>query len=86
VILQLNSKPLTKELGFLRICIDMMTPVLCQVVELLGVLIDRVVPLVQIKKLYKFAAHCASLQVMATESGTELTPQHMVFCWQRGDV
>jgi hypothetical protein len=44
--LQLNSKPLVKELDFLHICIDMMTPVLCQVVELLGVLIDRAVPLV----------------------------------------
>jgi hypothetical protein len=60
VILQLNSKPLAKELGFLCICIDMKTPVLCQVVELLGVLVDRAVPLVQIQKLYKFVAHFAS--------------------------
>jgi hypothetical protein len=47
-ILQLNSEPLAKELGLLCISINMVTPVLHQVVELLGVLIDEVVPLVQI--------------------------------------
>jgi hypothetical protein len=35
------------------------TPVLCQVVELLGVLIDRAVPLVQIQELCKLTMHCA---------------------------
>jgi hypothetical protein len=35
------------------------TPVLCQVVELLSVLIDRAVPLVQIQKLCKLVAYCA---------------------------
>jgi hypothetical protein len=48
VILQLNSKPLVKELDLLRISIDMVTPVLHQVVELLSVLIDRAISLVQI--------------------------------------
>jgi hypothetical protein len=48
VILQLNSKPLAKELGLLRISIDMVTPVLRQVVEFLSVLIDRAVLLVQV--------------------------------------
>jgi hypothetical protein len=56
----LNSKPLVKELNFLHICIDKMTTVLCQVVELLGVLLERAVPLVQIQKLWKFMVHCAS--------------------------
>jgi hypothetical protein len=60
MILQLNSKPLAKELNFILIYIDMMTPVMCQVFELLGVLIDRAVPLVQIQKLCKFAVHCGS--------------------------
>jgi hypothetical protein len=59
VILQLNSKPLAKELNLLHICIDMVTLVLCQVVELLSVLIDRAVPLVQIQKLCKLVAYCA---------------------------
>jgi hypothetical protein len=35
------------------------TPVLCQIVELLDVLIDRTIPLVQVQKLYKLVAHCA---------------------------
>jgi hypothetical protein len=59
MILQLNSEPLAKELGLLCISIHMVTPVLCQIVELLNVLIDRMVPLVQIQKLCNLAAHCA---------------------------
>jgi hypothetical protein len=59
MILQLNSEPLAIELGLLCININMVTPVLCQVVELLDVLIDRIVPLVQIQKLYKLMAHYA---------------------------
>jgi hypothetical protein len=59
MILQLNSEPLAIELGLLCISINMVTPVLCQVVELLDVLIDRIVPLVQIQKLYKLMEHCA---------------------------
>jgi hypothetical protein len=59
MILQLNSEPLAIELDLLCISINMVTPVLCQVVELLDVLIDRIVPLVQIQKLYKLTAHCA---------------------------
>jgi hypothetical protein len=58
-ILQLNSEPLVKELDLLCISINMVTPVLCQIVELLDVLIDRTVPLVQIQKLSKLAVHCA---------------------------
>jgi hypothetical protein len=59
MILQLNSEPLAKELGLLCISINMVTPILCYVVELLDVLIDRTVPLAQIQKLCKLAVHCA---------------------------
>jgi hypothetical protein len=48
VILQLNSEPLVKELILLCISINMVTLVLCYAVELLGVLIDRIVPRMQI--------------------------------------
>jgi hypothetical protein len=48
VILQLNSEPHVKELGFLLVRINVMTPILCQVIELLGALIDRVGPPVQL--------------------------------------
>jgi hypothetical protein len=46
MILQLNSEPLAKELGLLCISIHMVTPVLCQIVEFMNVLIDRTVSLV----------------------------------------
>jgi hypothetical protein len=59
MILQLNSEPLAKELGLLRISINMVTPVLCQIVEFLNILIDRMVSLAQIQKLCKLTAHSA---------------------------
>jgi hypothetical protein len=59
MILQLNSEPLAKELGLLCISIHKVTPVLHQIVEFLNVLIDRIVSLVQIQKLYKLVVHCA---------------------------
>jgi hypothetical protein len=59
MILQLNSEPLAKELGLLRISINIVTPVLRQIVELLNILIDRTVSLAQIQKLYKLVAHSA---------------------------
>jgi hypothetical protein len=37
----------------------MVTPVLCQIIEFLNVLIDRSVSLVQIQELCKLAAYCA---------------------------
>jgi hypothetical protein len=37
----------------------MVAPVLCQVVELLGILIDSAIPLVQIQELCKLTVHCA---------------------------
>jgi hypothetical protein len=46
MILQLSSEPHVKELGLLYISINMVTPVLCQIIELLDVLMDRMVPLV----------------------------------------
>jgi hypothetical protein len=55
----LNSEPLVKELGLLCIRINMVTPILCQIIELLDVLRVRTVPLVQIEKLCKLVAHCA---------------------------
>ena len=39
-ILQLNSEPLAKELGLLGIRINMVGPVLCQIVEFLDILVD----------------------------------------------
>jgi hypothetical protein len=39
MVLQLNCEPLAKELGLL-ISVNAMASLLCQVVELLGVLID----------------------------------------------
>jgi hypothetical protein len=59
MILQLNSEPLAKELNLLYISIHMVTPVLRQIVEFLNILIDRMVSLAQIQKLYKLAAHSA---------------------------
>jgi hypothetical protein len=59
MILQLNIEPLAKEFSLLFIGIHMVTPILCQIVELLNVLIDRSISLVQIQELCKLAAHCA---------------------------
>jgi hypothetical protein len=59
MILQLNSEPLAKELSLLCISIHMVTLVLCQIVEFLNVLIDRMISLVQMQKLCKLVAHCA---------------------------
>jgi hypothetical protein len=60
----------------------MVTPVLCQVVELLSVLIDRMVPLAQIQELRKLVVHCARLHVVTTEGNVELIPWYMVICGQ----
>jgi hypothetical protein len=46
--MQLNSEPLAKELGLLRICINMVAPVLRQIVEFLNILVDRAASLAQI--------------------------------------
>jgi hypothetical protein len=59
MVLQLNSEPLVKEINLLCIRIHMVTAVLCQIAELLNVLIDKTVPLVQIRKLCKLEAHYA---------------------------
>jgi hypothetical protein len=48
VVLQLNCEPLAIELDLVLIGVNVVTPTLCQVVELLGVLIHRTVPLAQI--------------------------------------
>jgi hypothetical protein len=49
--MQLNCEPLTKELGLLLIHVNVVASVLCQIVELLGVVIHRTVPLVQVQEL-----------------------------------
>jgi hypothetical protein len=59
MILQLNSEPLAKELSLLHIRINMVAPVLRQIVEFLNILIDRAASLAQIQKLRKLAAHSA---------------------------
>jgi hypothetical protein len=59
MILQLNSEPLVKKLSLLRISINMVNPVLRQIVEFLNILIDRAVSMAQIQKLCKLAAHSA---------------------------
>jgi hypothetical protein len=50
-VLQLDCEPFVKKLGLLRIGVNVVTTVLCQVVELLGVLIHRMVLLAQIQEL-----------------------------------
>jgi hypothetical protein len=58
-ILQLNCEPFAKELSLHLISVNVVTPVLCQVVELLGVLIHIMVPLAQIQELTKLVVHGA---------------------------
>jgi hypothetical protein len=48
MILQLNSEPLAKKLSLLHISINMVNPVLRQIVEFLNILVDRAVSLAQI--------------------------------------
>jgi hypothetical protein len=57
--MQLNIERLEIELSLLSITVNMVITVLCQVVELLGVLIHRTVPLTQLQELNKLAAHSA---------------------------
>jgi hypothetical protein len=59
VVLQLNCEPRAKELSLLLIGVNVVASVLCLVVELLGVLINQIVPLAQIQELRKLAAHGA---------------------------
>jgi hypothetical protein len=58
-IMQLNSEPLVKKLSLLCISINMVSPVLRQIVEFLDILVDRAASLAQIQKLRKLAAHSA---------------------------
>jgi hypothetical protein len=59
MILQLNSELLAKELDLLRISINMVNPVLRQIVEFLNIFVNRAVSLAQTQKLCKLAAHSA---------------------------
>jgi hypothetical protein len=58
-VLQLNCEPLAIELNLLLVGVIVVTTVLCQVVELMGVLVDRMISLAQIQELRKLAANCA---------------------------
>jgi hypothetical protein len=48
MILQLDGEPLGEELSFLLIHVDVVFPILCEVAELAHVLIDSMVPLLQV--------------------------------------
>jgi hypothetical protein len=67
-----------KALGLLLISVNAVDSILCQVVELMGVLINYVVPLPQIQELNMLAVHCAHWHVVATERNSKLTPWHVV--------
>jgi hypothetical protein len=47
MVLRLDCEPLAIELGLLLIGVNVMTIVLCQVIQLLRVLIHQIVPLAQ---------------------------------------
>jgi hypothetical protein len=52
MILQLDNEPLTEELNLLLDCIDVVCPIfLSDAIELAAVVIDGVVPLLQVKEL-----------------------------------
>jgi hypothetical protein len=55
VILQLYGEPLAEELDLLLISINVVCLVLCEVVELLAVLVDGAVPLSQVEELCQLA-------------------------------
>jgi hypothetical protein len=74
MILQLYDEPLVVELSLLRVCVNVVCSVMCEVVELLAVLIDGVVPLLLVEELCQRGAHEACREVMATESDVEPTP------------
>jgi hypothetical protein len=51
MILLLDGKPIAEEVDFLLICVDMVSPILSEGVELVHVVIHGVVPLFQVKEL-----------------------------------
>jgi hypothetical protein len=46
-----------------------MWPILCEVVELLAVIINSVVPVLQVKELFQLAAHEARWDMVTAEGG-----------------
>jgi hypothetical protein len=75
-----------EELDLLHVGVDVVCPVLCEVVELLAVLINSVVLLTQVKELSQLAVHEAHREVVTTKRDTELTPWNMMINWQCGSV
>jgi hypothetical protein len=59
MILLLCGDPLVKELSLLHVCVNVVCPVLHEVVELVAVLRDIVVPLSLVEEIYHLAAHSA---------------------------
>jgi hypothetical protein len=55
-----------EELSLLLIHVNVVCSVLHEVVELLAVLMDEVVPLSQVEELYQLTVHKAHREVMAT--------------------
>jgi hypothetical protein len=70
--LQLDSKPIAEDTGFLLICVHMVGSVLGQGVELANVVTHRVVPLLQAQELLQLAVEQTHQEVMTTEGSTKL--------------
>jgi hypothetical protein len=74
MILQLYDEPLVVELSLLRVCVNVVCSIMCEVVELLAVLIYGVVLLLLVEELCHLGAHEACREVMAIESDAEPAP------------
>jgi hypothetical protein len=74
MILQLYGELLMEELSLLLVHVNVVCSVLHEVVELLAVLMDGVVPLSQVEELYQLTMHKAHREVTATKGDAELTP------------
>jgi hypothetical protein len=64
----------------------MMSVVLCQVVELLVVVMDTITPLLQVQKLLLLAVHETHWSVMPAEHYTEIATQNLVIVLESGGV
>jgi hypothetical protein len=53
----LDREPLAEELSLLILCINVVCPVLGEVVELVEVVVDEVVPLLQVEELRQLVVH-----------------------------
>jgi hypothetical protein len=57
LILQLDVEPFAEELNLLLIRVNVVCPILHEFVELVAVVVDSVVPLLQIEELCQLAVH-----------------------------